>query len=316
MKFSDIFPWEEFIVRLTENHEEFLFFYKGKRISINNTSESGLDVCYGFLFNGQFKKQDIKNYLTYEDFLNDALFEGKNLFEIWDELNVHVARTFNKREYKTFKKKSDIDKFVSKHKKIQAELNIMKAFVLGEIDTPLFMEQYSQNINLQKVIIFDKKRTIMKTPDDGFVPENWIEKYVANDIRESSEIFRVVCNYFRCRKVDDSRFFNKDSALLSLLLSAEPEWLDADTAYLLKIYDSLPDNLSREEKRETIEKTLLENFKYNETPPQWIRNPEWPIIDGKPLVFSYQKEILSESEVYYYFYNDETQQQYIIKQNF
>ncbi len=56
-------------------------------------------------------------------------------------------------------------------------------------------------------------------------------------------------------------------------------------------------------------------FKYDTKPPRWIQDPEWPIIDGKPLIFKSQtKEKLDDERVYYTFYNPETKEEQIVCQ--
>ena len=60
---------------------------------------------------------------------------------------------------------------------------------------------------------------------------------------------------------------------------------------------------------------IKELFKYDKTYPRWIQYPEWPIVNGKPLVFSHQKKAgKGDERVYYYFYDPDTKKETAITQ--
>ena len=63
------------------------------------------------------------------------------------------------------------------------------------------------------------------------------------------------------------------------------------------------------------EAELKKLFRYDKTYPRWVQDPEWPIVNGKPLVFSHQsKGKKGDERVYYYFYDPETQMETVIAQ--
>lgn len=74
--------WEEFIYRFLVNYEEFLFHYKGLRIDVSNVSKNTTALSYGSKENGFL----LKDYISPIKFLNDRVFDGKTLEEIWSEL--------------------------------------------------------------------------------------------------------------------------------------------------------------------------------------------------------------------------------------
>ena len=80
-----------------------------------------------------------------------------------------------------------------------------------------------------------------------------------------------------------------------------------------KIYDEAPANLSKHDKLIWCKKSVKEIFKYETKIPRWIQQPEWPIVDNRPLVFKYQKTS-SEGVEQYFFYDPYTGETRIIEQ--
>lgn len=81
-KFSIIFPWNEFYDRYINNHEEFTFIYNNQYINLITDPK-------GFLYTIGTKQSGFKTSIIYKtpnDLLNNALFNGKRLNEIWDDL--------------------------------------------------------------------------------------------------------------------------------------------------------------------------------------------------------------------------------------
>ncbi len=74
--------WEEFLYRFLVYYEEFLFIFKGLRLNISYVSKTSTAIAYGNNQIGYIKKL----YSSPIEFLNDRIFDGKTLEEIWDEL--------------------------------------------------------------------------------------------------------------------------------------------------------------------------------------------------------------------------------------
>lgn len=101
------------------------------------------------------------------------------------------------------------------------------------------------------------------------------------------------------------------------LLDIQPSWLDIvdDQGIFDKIIAECPKDLSRTKRIAWGKARIKELFKYDKTYPRWIQDPEWPIINGKPLVFSHQKKAGKDDErVYYYFYDPDTKEETVITQ--
>ncbi|HIS37142.1 TPA: hypothetical protein IAC10_11035 [Candidatus Scatousia excrementigallinarum] len=103
----------------------------------------------------------------------------------------------------------------------------------------------------------------------------------------------------------------------SYILDIQPSWLDisVDQSICNKIIAECPKDLSKTKRIAWGKARIKELFKYDKTYPRWIQDPEWPIINGKPLVFSHQKKAGKDDErVYYYFYDPDTKEETIITQ--
>ena len=77
--------WDEFYDRLINDKEEFCFFKDNNKIEISFGYINDvyvLALAYGNDLTGYIRKY----YIEPQDFLNDKIFEGKTLKEIWDEL--------------------------------------------------------------------------------------------------------------------------------------------------------------------------------------------------------------------------------------
>jgi len=81
------------------------------------------------------------------------------------------------------------------------------------------------------------------------------------------------------------------SEFYDLLLSAQPKWLDVDTAYLKD--HILPDAGDRKGKalKKWLKARLKALYRFNKKPPKWIQSPAWPIGENGPLYFLGQIKI-------------------------
>ena len=102
-----------------------------------------------------------------------------------------------------------------------------------------------------------------------------------------------------------------------MLLDIQPSWLDIedDQGIFDKLLKEIPKDISKTQEIKFGKERIKELFRYDKTYPRWVQSPEWPIINGKPLVFSNQKKDKKNDErVYYYFYNPDTNEQVVIEQ--
>lgn len=100
------------------------------------------------------------------------------------------------------------------------------------------------------------------------------------------------------------------------LLNIQPSWLDInDNSIFQQIKDGIPNNLSKKQQIKLGKEKVKAMFKYDKTYPRWVQSPEWPIVNGKPLVFSHQKNAKNgDIRTYYYFYDKDTKENTVIEQ--
>lgn len=61
---------------------------------------------------------------------------------------------------------------------------------------------------------------------------------------------------------------------------------------LLKpLIESIPKDLSKTKRVAMGKEKIRALFRYDKSYPRWIQGAEWPIVNGKPLVFSHQERI-------------------------
>lgn len=94
----------------------------------------------------------------------------------------------------------------------------------------------------------------------------------------------------------------------SLILTSVPSHLDPPLEFLTEKVIPLESNLSDTQKKKLIKERLKALFKYIDKPPRWIQSPDWPIRDGKPLIFLGQiaidaPELFHDTGAAYLFYD-------------
>lgn len=209
-------------------------------------------------------------------------------------------------------------------------VKIFKDFVTGKISTPDFWEKYTSDESLRSVLVNDRKRKkgiiktrtsegvpiILRFNDKNFSvnPDNLTEVIDINKLYDRFELFGVVERYFLMRGVyiPESEY-NNDAKEYYFLESMLPEYVDAEFEFLEKLYAEAPEDYSKFEKLDWCKSKINEMFEYDKNPPEWNQWPEWPRINGKPLVFSYQEETDRYSELYH-FYDRDTKETVVIEQ--
>lgn len=102
---------------------------------------------------------------------------------------------------------------------------------------------------------------------------------------------------------------------MDVLCDIQPPWFYATDSCMDFLVYKMPQNLSKEERIEWCKPRLKRLFKCDKEYPQWVNQLEWPIVNGKPLVFSHQETISDVRDfTYYYFYDPETNDQTVVEQ--
>jgi hypothetical protein len=201
-----------------------------------------------------------------------------------------------------------------KKQKKQQLIYYMKDFVEGKMSVYDFWDVFKNNEEIRSLLILDSKKN-RKFPT-YYDPEYLLERVDINKLRDRVEIFWTVKRYFKNNKISTNPC-NDDEKYLKFISSIQPNWLEIDEELLTKIVNSAPKELTKKEKEEWCKANIKEMFAYTDKPPMWMQNPEWPIIDGKPLIFKYQSNDAKDhtvSKIDYYFYNPDNGEEVVIEQ--
>ncbi len=162
-----------------------------------------------------------------------------------------------------------------------------------------------------------RKHRIMNT-ESGFVStKERLERIDVNNFNVRIAIC-YFCRYFLVANKVTFMFTNSEVKLLEFYEKMRPSWLQTDIPFLDSIIQTAPKNLSKDKIIRYVRQRIKELFitrshKY----PEWLQNPEWPIVDGKPLEFIRQDGDINNYEditINYYFYNSDTKEEVVIEQ--
>lgn len=209
-----------------------------------------------------------------------------------------------------------------KQKKQQAE-KLFLDFLEGRISTTEFWEAYKSNNDIQSVLVNDKKRykrTFLlggikmfhfgKGPFDKwntFHPDNILSACNINNPYHVYLLANVINRYFENRKIQ-IKCKNREYLLWKLYEKIVPHYLEiVDAEFLGRVWNSSAEELNKTERIKYCKHEIEKMYPYDKRPPVWIQNPEWPVDEEGPMVFSHQKCEIGRA--IYYFYNRETKKQ-------
>ena len=187
-------------------------------------------------------------------------------------------------------------------------------FVEGTMDFETFWHNYQNNKDYYNLL--DDKKPGMKYP-----------KLKNQTINQNISIFSPNTSYGKAQICHDIFLFLQFYGIsaeetqvyvksFKFLMSIQPSYILVEDEYFLnKIITQAPEGLKKSEKNKWIKNRIKEMFKYDVKPPRWIQDPEWPIINGKPLVFKSQtRQRIEDERVFYTFYDPDTLEETIITQ--
>lgn len=214
--------------------------------------------------------------------------------------------------FKKRKKERDLS-FIFK-KKNQAEIDLLKvmfSYAEGEIDYQKMVDVFKENLEYVDKIFLHKKVPVKVSEFySGRVKYN--VKKQTSTIIDRNQLYFVVSGFFK--RIDiKGNYYNQEYEFTALVISAYPQWVYPDENYLLPIIEKeLPKNLSNNEIIAWCNKKILELYQYEDYPPEWVQDENWPIYDGLPMIFTYQSE--KNEKVYYHFIDRNGEKKKVITQ--
>lgn len=200
------------------------------------------------------------------------------------------------------------------------EIKVIVDYVEGKLNITDFREEFLNNRKLKQLLA--NKVVIACYKNYNYNIYDYLYRQLNPQISHWNNIYSRYVVWFNLKTFlsynnipfKDYTKYDEDYAFL---LEIQPSWLDMtdDQGIFDKIIAEVPKDLSKTKRIQWGKNQLKELFQYDKTYPRWIQDPEWPIVDGKPLVFDHQERAGKDDErTYYYFYDPETGSQTIITQ--
>jgi hypothetical protein len=184
-------------------------------------------------------------------------------------------------------------------------MEFLKDFVEGNIDIKIFEKELYENSDLKELLDDDsiKWKYLNKSS-----PYLYLLELDYNNIGDKINAQKTIELFLKEKGV---KFIeNKQiSDEYSLILDAQPKYLDVDKIFIQKYIFPNDKNKTKKEIKEYMKEKFNEYFKYQNKPPKWIQNPQWIIKNDIPLYFLGQMEIkdckLFHDNGYIYIFVDE-----------
>ena len=194
-------------------------------------------------------------------------------------------------------------------------------YVEGRMSITEFQHLFETDKSLQKALKLpmDKKYTAFRDynynvfnflkGDYSYKNKSW------NCISLRDRVQEILCVFLDNQQISYKRYplYMEE---YRFLLQIQPDYIDCqDDSILQPIIDSIPKDLSKTKRIAMGKEKVKALFKYDKTYPRWVQEAEWPIVNGKPLVFSHQKKAKGgDIRTYYYFYDPDTKEQTVVEQ--
>lgn len=141
-----------------------------------------------------------------------------------------------------------------------------------------------------------------------------------DDTQIKNQMYILMSKYLKLNKIEYS--VEPVNSQLKLIHDILPDWLfGQDDSWFNILISSSPINIVEDKLKDYYLGKILEAFLYEKTPPNWLQNSEWPIIDNQPLLFIGQDgepESIVKSKfdhkITYYFVNQNSGLSYEVEQ--
>lgn len=211
--------------------------------------------------------------------------------------------------------------------KIKSEVTMRKNiqpildYVEGRLSADKFYELFKSDKNLQKALKIRLNRCYSFLSDyhcnlfDYLANEYEFKNKPWDCISMRAGLQDVLSAYLDNFNIQYEKYSDY-SEEYRFLLKIQPDWLDVlDDSILQPIIDSIPTDLSKTKRIAIGKEKVRAMFRYDKTYPRWVQSPEWPIVDGQPLVFSHQEKVKgADMFTKYYFYDPDTKEETVIEQ--
>ncbi len=202
---------------------------------------------------------------------------------------------------------------------MQKEIQIMIDYVEGRLSIDKFKLEFETNKDLINQLHKKINKYAYNCCNNNIYDYMVIRLKLVGweSIRAKACVWCELCEWLDENGVSYSKTFDKYVEDYKMLLDIQPSWLDIsdDQGIFDNILKEIPKDLSKSKQIGWGKAKVKELFKYDKTYPRWVQGGEWPIVNGKPLVFSHQKKLGKDDErVHYFFYDPDTKEEVIVEQ--
>lgn len=211
--------------------------------------------------------------------------------------------------------------FTKKFKPSAEEIQPILDYVEGRLPANEFQKLFKTNRQLQLTLRtrlnsrwefldrFNYNLYDFLTKEYDFRRRSW------DGIRMRSELQSVLEAFLENYRIPYTKYLKYDEEY-SFLLDIQPSWVDIlDDEILEDVIKSIPQDLSKTKRIAMGKAKIKELFRYDKSYPRWVQGSEWPVVNGKPLVFSHQERVKGDDYHYlYHFYDPDTKEETIVEQ--
>ena len=197
------------------------------------------------------------------------------------------------------KKEKTIEKFLKGRAQEEQELLLlMFRYAEGGIFSEDILQGLHNNQQVGAMIFINRKIPLhLKNYEMSFLQE--MLRKTSLSFSEKAELYRIILSYFKRQNIAGD-YFNQETNILGLIISAFPQWVYPDEDYILSIIErEMPKDLNQEAQLVWCENKILSLYQYDKIPPEWIQDETWPIYNGLPMKFTHQVE--RNGQTVYYF---------------
>lgn len=165
----------------------------------------------------------------------------------------------------------------------QNAINMMIKFVQGELHVSDFWNSFCEKpVFIDMLKKFDKDMNSFRMYYEN---QESAKKVSLDSMKTRIHIYWMIKHFLTKINIDCNPYNIEEGDYL-FLSEIQPLWLDIqDDAFIQSIIKSIPENFSSSQKKSFAKKRINEMFLFENRPPKWMQNPDWPIVDGIPLIF-------------------------------
>lgn len=162
----------------------------------------------------------------------------------------------------------------------QPQLAILIEFVEGRLDGP----------ELEAALATDEMKTLLGVFEEARYPASTNFHRKLHNKQDRSTLGGLVnaegiIENFLTKAEVSFQSVQRFGNAYSLILKSVPAYVDPPMEFMTEKILPHDSSLSDAQKKKLIKERIAQYFKSADKPPKWIQNPDWPIRDGKPLIF-------------------------------